>query len=172
MRPLVALVVLAMLAPGFARAARSTTQAGCMNQWMFNGIWRMRVTDVEWHPADGTPAINGWDVTMEWVNGTNGSTLTPVDTAIKDQVLALASGDTITATDSTPGTYNEQQLNYHSFPAGGAFTYTQHFLTGQTLNQKNKPAQLFVTFDPAAHGKYWPQPATGYNYRINLTCKK
>lgn len=172
MRLLPALVAIGISAPLFASAAVSTTQSGCMNQWLSNGIWRVRVTDVEWHSAADTPSINGWDISMEWVNASDKDTLTPVDTAIKDQVLALANGDTITATDTTPGTYNEQQLNYHSFPPGGAYTYTQHFLSGGSLQQKNKPANLFITFDPSAHPKYWPASPTRYNYRINLTCKK
>jgi hypothetical protein len=86
----------------------------------------------------------------------------------------------MTATDSTTGTLNQQQLDYHSFPASGQFTYTQIFLTGQTLDPNNKPAKLLVTFDvpkykqmhPEKDAKFWRQKTPGYNYRIDLTCSK
>lgn len=156
-----------------------SAQPGCMNQWMFNGVWRVRVTNVAFHPAGD--AVNGWDVTMQWANGTGYAGISPMDTVKQDLVLALANGDTLTATDTTRGSLNQQQLDYHTFPASGQFTYTQSFLSGQTLDQNNKPAKLLVTFDVAkyrsyhpggAGAKFWRQKTPGYNYRIDLTCSK
>ncbi len=153
-------------------------QSGCMNQWMFNGVWRVRVTNVAFHPAGD--AVNGWDVTMQWANGTSYAGISPVDTMKQDLVLAMPNGDTLTATDSTRGTLNQQQLDFHSFPASGQFTYTQMFLSSQTLDPNVKPAKLLVTFDipkyraahPGSSAKFWKQKTPGYNYRIDLTCTK
>lgn len=151
-------------------------QPGCVNQWLFNGMWRVRVTKVDFRPAaDGYP--NAWDVTMQWANGTTLADLQPASTGKQDLVLAFANGDTLAATATTNGTLIEQKLDYHTFPASGQYTYTQTFYSGDALDPNNKPAKLLVTFDvatyKAAHGtKYWTQKTAGYNYRIDLTCDK
>lgn len=154
-------------------------QEGCMNQWMFNGVWRVRVTNVAFHPKDD--GANGWDVTMQWANGTSYAGISPVDTMKQSSVLALQNGDTITASgDSIRASLNEQKLDFHTFPASGQFTYTQMFLSGDTLDENNKPAKLLITFDvpkykaahPGGSGKFWKTKTPGYNYRINLNCTK
>lgn len=153
-------------------------QTGCMNQWMFNGVWRVRVTQVAFHPAGDDP--NGWDVTMQWNNGTSIAGLSPTDTRKQDMVLALANGDTLSATDTTRGNLNQQKLDFHTFPASGQYTYTQTFYSGDKLDENNKPAKLLVTFDaatylkthPGKEAKFWNVKTPSYNYRIDLTCSK
>jgi hypothetical protein len=155
-----------------------SAQSGCMNEWMFDGVWRVRVTNVAWRPAGDKP--NGWDVAMQWANGTSISALSPVDTGKQHLVLALENGDTLSADDSTTGALNEQQLDFHTFPASGQFSYTQTFYSGQTLDQNNKATKLLVTFDVATYKKnhpgksarFWNVKTPAYNYRIDLTCSK
>lgn len=175
--PLLSAPPIAEAAPSQAQggSTQAPAQDGCMNQWMFNGVWRVRVTNVAFHPAGD--AVNGWDVTMQWANGTSYAGISPVDTRKQDLVLGLANGDTLTATDTTRGSLNQQQLDFHTFPASGQFTYTQSFLTGTTLDPSNKPVKLLVTFDVTAYraaagssAKFWKLKTPGYNYRINLTC--
>jgi hypothetical protein len=157
-------------------SVQAKAQAGCVNQWMFNGVWRMRVTNVAPIPPGD---VSGWNVTMQWGNGTNLAGISPMDTMKQDLVLALQNGDTLTATDSTRGNLNQQQLDFHTFPASGQFTYTQMFLQ-QTADPNNKPVKLLVTFDvakykanhPANSGKFWKMKTPAYNYRIDLTCSK
>jgi hypothetical protein len=182
---LIAIALLTLSAPAAVRAAGAeggsaqvAAQPGCMNEWLFNGVWRVRVTNVAFHPA--TDGANGWDVTMQWANGTNYSGISPGDTLKQTLVLALANGDTLSADDSTRGNMNQQQLDFHTFPASGQFTYTQMFLSGPPLDQNNKPAKLLVTFDVAKYkkntaggtAKFWTQKTPAYNYRIDLTCSK
>ena len=165
-------------APAEGGSTEVGAQSGCMNQWMFDGVWRVRVTNVAFHPAGD--AVNGWDVSMQWANGTSYSGISPTDTLKQSLVLALANGDTLTAADSTRAALNQQQLDFHSFPASGQFSYTQMFLSGQTLDQNNKPAKLLITFDvptykknhPGGSAKFWTLKTPGYNYRIDLTCSK
>lgn len=154
-------------------------QDGCMNQWMFNGVWRVRVTNVAFHPKGDDP--NSWDITMQWANGTSYAGISPTDTMKQSMVLALQNGDTITASgDSVRGSLNEQKLDFHTFPASGQFTYTQSFISGDTLDENNKPAKLLITFDvpkykaahPGKDAKFWRMKTPGYNYRINLNCTK
>lgn len=152
-----------------------------MNQWMFNGVWRMRVTNVAWHPADAPtgPGATAWLVTMQWNNGTSYAGIAPSDTMKQDLVLGLKNGDTVSTADSTTGAMSQQQLDFHTFPASGQFTYTQLFV-GNNLDPNNKPVKLLVTFDvpkykqthPQNSGKFWKLKTPGYNYRIDLTCTK
>jgi len=154
-----------------------SAQDGCMNQWMFDGVWRVRVTNVAYQPKGDHP--NRWDVTMQWANGTKYAGIAPADTMKQDLVLGLQNGDTLTATDTTVGSLNQQQLDFHTFPASGQFTYTQSFYSNDDV-ENNKPVKLLVTFDipkykaanPNNSGKFWKTKTPGYNYRINLTCTK
>lgn len=180
------ILALCLLLPGAVYAQPQTegganqvaAQTGCMNQWMFNGMWRVRVTNVAFHPAGD--AVPGWDVTMQWGNGTSVAGISPTDTMVQDMVLGLANGDTMTATDSTRGNLNQQQLFFHTFPAAGQFTYTQTFYGTANLDQKNQPTKLLVSFDvakykanhPGNSGKFWKLKTPAYNYRIDLTCSK
>lgn len=164
----------ASAAPQTGGSTQVAAQPGCMNQWLFNGMWRVRVTSVA-----PIPAGDGWNVTMQWANGTNIAGVAPMDTMKQDLVLVLANGDTLTASDSTRGALNQQQLDFHTFPASGQFTYTQMFFL-PSVDPNNKPVKLLVTFDvpkyraanPSNSGKYWRQKTAGYNYRIDLTCTK
>src|ERR1700687_3576076 len=117
------LAFVAFSAPSMSSAAATVggstqvkAQEGCMNQWMFNGMWRVRVTNVAFRPAD---PFNAWLVTMQWGNGTDFNGITPVDTGVQSQVLVLANGDTISTNLSTSTTMKEQKLDYHSFPVSG-----------------------------------------------------
>ncbi len=155
-----------------------TAQSGCMNKWMFDGMWRVRVTKVAFVPATSSDP-NAWDVTMQWANGTSIAGLSPNDSLKQDLVLALKNGDTLSAGGTTSGTLLEQKLDYHKFPASGQFTFTQAFKSGDALDQTNNPpVKLLITFDvanyrhynPNGSGKLWRQKTVAPNYRIDLTC--
>jgi hypothetical protein len=152
-------------------------QTGCMNKWMFDGMWRVRVTKVVFVPATGSEP-NLWAVTMQWNNGTTIANLRPTDSLKQDLVIALKGGDTMSAGDTTYGTLDEQKLDYHAFPASGQFTFTQPFRSANALDQANPPAKLLITFDvakyrsyhPNGSGELWRQKTVSPNFRIDLTC--
>jgi hypothetical protein len=152
-------------------------QTGCMNTWMFDGMWRVRVTKVVYAPATAS-GLNAWEVTMQWGNGTAIANLKPSDSLKQDLVIALKNGDTLSAGDTTSGTLDEQKLDYHAFPASGQFTFTQSFRSATALDQANPPAKLLITFDvakyrsyhPGGSGELWRQKTVSPNFRIDLTC--
>jgi hypothetical protein len=152
-------------------------QSGCMNKWMFDGMWRVRVTKVVYAPATASDQ-NAWQVTMQWGNGTTIANLRPTDSLKGDLVIALKDGDTLSAGDTTYGTLDEQKLDYHAFPASGQFTFTQPFRSPNALDQANPPAKLLITFDvakyrsynPGGSGQLWRQKTISPNFRIDLTC--
>ena len=88
-----------------------------MNQWMFDSVWRVRVTKVAFHPTDPDYGTNAWEVTMPSNNGAKYEGITPNDTLKNNMQPALANGDTIAATETTHGNLNQQQLDF-SFVSG------------------------------------------------------
>lgn len=174
--PLVLLASPASAATNEGGSQQVSAQSGCMNKWMFDGMWRVRVTKVVYTPATATTS-NSWDVTMQWANGTSIAGLSPGDSLKQDLVIALKNGDTIAASSTTTGTLLEQKLDYHQFPASGQYTFTQSFVSSDPLDQTNPPAKLLITFDVAKYrsyhptgGQLWRQKTIGPNYRIDLTC--
>ena len=167
-----AIITIAAVCGGFFNPASAVADApsrqACMQQWLFNGVWRVKVTDVE--PFMNGSQQTGWQVTEVWRNGTMGE-LSPADSVLKDQRLELNSGS-IAATDSTTGTLSQQGVSTNGFPPAGEFTYKQVFVSG-TFDPSDKPKGLSIIFDGAqlARMSSKPQFSTGeYNFHFNLGC--
>jgi hypothetical protein len=170
---LVRAAALALLACAFAgtgaRGATATTTEGCMNQWVFNGVWRVKVTNVEPF-MDGAQQV-GWQVTESWRNGTS-QEIAPGDSLLKDQVLALEDGSSITASANNSGTMSMGVVASHSLSQAAQFTYVQVFRAA-VLNPTVKPKAMTILFDGdrLAQFKSRPQFTTAqYNFRIKLDC--
>jgi len=145
------------------------SREGCMKQWLFNGVWRVKVTDVEPH-MNGNQQ-DGWQVTEVWRNGTSGE-LAPNDTAFKDQTLELGNGTAVKSTDSTGGSLSQQQVNFNEMAPSGQLTYQQLFLMAN-VDPSNKPKGLLLVFNgnQLAQWKSRPQFTTSkYNFHFNLGC--
>src|SRR5579863_5204255 len=94
----------------------TSSREGCMNQWLFNGVWRVRVTSVEPYSVGGGPQI-GWQVTEVWRNGTYRE-LSPTNSSIKNERLELTKGGI-----DADG-LSLQNVTINNFPPAGEFTYT------------------------------------------------
>jgi len=171
-RPAVMLVIVAVLfmAGTLSSSSAGTTSEGCMNQWMFNGVWRVRATKVEPF-MDGSQQV-GWQVTESWRNGTH-QEIAPGDSLLKDQVLALADGSSIAASANNSGTMSMGVIASHGLAQAAQFTYVQVFRSA-TLNPAVKPSAVTILFDGdrLAQFKSRPQFTTHqYNYHIKLDCQ-
>ena len=158
----------ALVTPSATLAAPATTN-GCMDQWLFNGVWRVRVTDVEPY-SNGGPQI-GWQVTEVWRNGTT-QEVAPNDSVMTDEVLELGHG-TIKATDSTGGTLSQQSVVFNSFPPAGEFTYKQVFI-GQNFVPTDKPKGLTILFNGVQLAQMTSKPqfsTSKYDFHFDLGCK-
>lgn len=82
------------VAPGGANERVSVE--GCLGEFLFNGVWRLRVNKVEpaRQPGSGDPGIPGWAVAVEFRNGTT-RTLSPSKTGIDagGRGISLATDD-------------------------------------------------------------------------------
>jgi len=165
------LTLITLITVRWASAGDATTSEGCMNQWMFNGVWRVQATKVEPF-MDGSQQV-GWQVTEVWRNGTT-QNIAPGDSWTKPQQLQLTDGTVITTTDNETSQLSQSTIDSHSLPASGQFQGVQVFRSSKgTVDPSNKPKALLITFDDAklvlARSK--PQFSTKkYDYRIKLDC--
>jgi hypothetical protein len=148
--------------------------SGCLNQWMSNGVWRMRVTAIgpDNNNDPSGPQI-GWMVTEDWVSLVN-RPIAPGDTNVTDQQIVLTSSDTIASSNSAGTQMNFGQLVNRTFAPGSSFTYQQRFRQAN-LNFSDKPVKLIVTFDAVKEKTYTHAPqytANPPNFRISFDCTK
>jgi V8-like Glu-specific endopeptidase len=147
-------------------------QQGCLNQWLSNGVWRMRATAIgPFNNADGLRV--GWAVTEQWTNVSN-QAIAPYDTLVQDEQLAFASGNTVASSNTiTSGNYF-QKITFDTLNPGASVTDPVVFWP-TPFDASQTPVKVLVMFD-AAHANqsrfrphYTTNPA---NFRIDLTCTK
>jgi hypothetical protein len=159
-------VVLITCCLGFAQSAGlgdATSREGCKNQWLFNGVWRVKISDVQPH-MNGTTQ-DGWQVIEVWRNGTF-QELSPTNSALTGQRLELGNGYI------DAGGLSLETVSTNNFAPAGEFTYKQIFV-GSNFDPSNKPKGLLITFNNAqlSQQKQWPQFTTSkYNFHFNLGC--
>ena len=159
-----------------AQAQGGATQVaavpGCMNQWLSNGVWRVRATAISPDMGnDGTQQV-GWMITEDWVNLFS-RPIAPGGVNVTDQQLTLAGGNTVASSNTAGTTMNFGELANRTFPPGGSFTYMQRFRQAP-FDVSDKPIRLLFTFNAKAqslypHGPYYKNPA---DIRVDLTCTK
>jgi len=172
---LVRILVASFFIAGVAGVGHSTARAdeksreACMDQWLFNGVWRVEITKVE--PFMNGPQQAGWQVTEVWRNGTAGG-LSPSQSQLLDERLELSNG-AVMAKDSTSGTMSLGGLGFNTFAPAGQFTYKQIFLPPGTFDPTNEPKGLEILFNGSllAQMKSTPQFTTShYDFHYNLGC--
>ncbi len=143
--------------------------AGCTNQWLFNGVWRVRVTTV----APITKAgVNypGYAVTIQSRNGSH-QTASWAYTGVSDPSLVLDDGTVLQQdTDSTISWHNDL---YKDLPQSAGFTHTLNFYMDSAVATPPKPAKLLIEIDPKKEGTSAPRyTTTAPSMRVDLTCTK
>jgi len=143
---------------------------GCRNQWLSNGLWKVRARAVSPDDLEGGPQI-GWLVAEDWIALVKSGS--PGDTGILDQFLITTSGDDVASSNSTVATLTWQKLAYHAFAPGGGYSYSQNF-RWSPFDPTDKPVRLLVTFDKTAQNKRdgVPHYKGLADFRIDLTCTK
>ena len=177
-RLVVTLIAVALIASG--ASARAATHApagganqkpslqGCLNAWLFNGIWRMRATGVEPIEDFGT---KGLGVAVEVRNGTH-QPLQIGQSGIDGQGAGIELvGADGTALNVDAGAY-QTQLGYKSVVQAGTVKTILRFHFQNAADAATfKPVKLIVQFDR----KNVHVPGVRYNtpnpsLRIDLTC--
>ncbi|HLJ83306.1 MAG TPA: hypothetical protein VKT51_03900 [Candidatus Eremiobacteraceae bacterium] len=161
-------LLIALTALSSVASAGANSRDGCMNQWLFNGLWRVEVTKVEPYMNGGQQT--GWQVTEVWRNGTS-QELAPSDSVLKDQQLTLASG-TMLASATTTGTMSLSSMQFHSFAPAAQFQYSQIFVAAN-VDPSDKPKAVDILFDAAKLSQLTlkPQFSTAqHDFHFRLDC--
>lgn len=122
--------------------------SGCRNEWLFNGVWRVKVGSVTRISRDGTTP--GWGVNVEVRNGSR-VTIMPTDAGWNGNGLGvqLAFADASTVSVDP---YDVQRLTFNSFPQGGSLTYQLKFYAPDAATAQRQPSKLLIEIDPKAIG--------------------
>ncbi len=137
---------------------------GCMNTWLFNGVWRLRVKSVV-PITDGSWA--GFGVNAEFRNGTR-KTIELGNTGVQGRgtgvQLIMDDGNALTLND-----LDYQNLGYKDVVQGGTASWQlkYHFASG--ANTSAKPAKFIVEIDPHQSTKAH-YTLHDPSFRVNLTC--
>ena len=134
---------------------------GCLGEWLFDGVWRVRATDVT---EDGSV------VTLEVRNGTTQTLATP-DTGfakINGQGIDLVFSDGSVQNLDISATAYREELGYKKLPPGAGATAKLRFAPP---NANAKPVKLLIAVDPQYN------PSVHYSvkdpsFRINVHCPK
>jgi hypothetical protein len=134
---------------------------GCVGEWLFNGIWRVRVTN----PTPISGERNGITYRFEFRNGTNKGGFAPSGTGFKGIMLALDDGTTVAAV-------NVNEISDPPYLSGGSHAQVLEFFWDNT---ERTPTKLIVQFD--ANDPYYKLGEVKFSVlnpslRINSKCQK
>ncbi len=160
-------------------ANQITALEGCLNQTLFNGIWRVKVVSLSpiRTPDPGGPDIPGWAVKLEVRNGAQ-KTTSLMNTGFgagsggSQPTLVLTDGSTLALNDSDflkPWSQDVLQGGVNAFTL--RFSYPRG--TTEAQAQALKPSKFILQINgalpPYAEVKYTiPDPSL----RVQLTCQK
>ncbi|GHF48090.1 hypothetical protein HNQ07_002693 [Deinococcus metalli] len=154
-------------------ANQKASVSGCVNEWLFNGIWRMRVTKVA--PVQDQYYGNGWGVTIELKNGTT-QTMRMDDAGIK---YNGAVNVTFADGDSWAKSWRSgwQDKTYAKLPQGTGTVYTFAVFPEEKMAAdavQAMPAQKFLLdIEPTtADGVKAKFSVADPSFRVDLTCRK
>ena len=153
--------------PAAGGAFQRSSVEGCTNQYLFNGVWRIKVLSVDAPPASPIRVTlqvrNGSHTDYPGVmftgfGGTNGEF---IDLIFDDQnVENMARAD-----EFVP--YNNG-IAFKHVPVGGAVTATLMFTAPQ--NAAAKPVKLLIGYDPKTNQQHAHYTVRDPTFRVHLDC--
>lgn len=159
-----ALLVAPTAAPG--GSLQKQAGEGCMNQWLFNGVWRVRVVSVQPVTKEGVN-YPGYAVTLQARNGSQ-KTASWAYTGVSDPSLVLDDGTVLEqGTDSAISWHNDF---FKDLPQSAGFTHVLDFYSDSTA-AIGKPSKLLIEIDPKKAGSSAPRyTVKDPGFRIRLDC--
>ncbi len=147
-------------------ANQNAALEGCINEWLFNGVWRFRATSLEAF-KDGDRS--GWRVAAELRNGTKANNIALGGTGFTALQLALSDGNQI-------GVYNVTDLDVPV--AQGASVRASLVFYSDDPNEARTPTKLLLLLKPSASDVSVLRSAGGSystsdpSFRVKLDCTK
>lgn len=139
---------------------------GCLGEWLFDGVWRLRVRDVRLGDTGHGP---GWLVTAEIRNGTS-KTLIPGEGGMQE----LGDGFTlVTTTGNSLGIHPAERSAFFdavgnkALPPAAPAVFTLPF-AAEAADTAAPPTKLLVNVTPRAGLPFSATPG----FRVNLSCRR
>lgn len=160
--------------PGQSTAGGTNQRAsleGCINETLFNGVWRLTVKSIE--PITRSETVPGWGVTVELRNGTKVTTAV-YRTGLTSINLVLPNGNPLAFDEYDGQAFTRNDLAQ----AAGVTTQLKfYFPSGTPAQDLPRPEKLVVQFDPAQlwegvrkEGVAFTTPSP--SFRVRLDCQK
>lgn len=154
---------LSLTLPGAQTAQGGTNQnaavEGCLNEWLFNGLWRFRVMKVE-SGSDPT----GWKATIEVRNGSKADGIALAGTGWGGMRIILDDGNAVDAQSDAV------DIRDQGFLQGAGKSITSAFPSEETAKT---PKKLFLLLDPKGlAGTSLRYAVADPSFRVKLDCTK
>ena len=145
---------------------------GCMNQWLFNGVWRIRVTQIS-RITDATGLLPGVKVSFEVRNGSKTET-SLLTTGVPSHPGSLVFDDS-TELDGTnsDATLVWNNVYFKKLPPSGGLIFSIPFVFQPAPSTVPKPVKWLLQIDPSKEWAGAPHYSTSNpGLRVDLTCNK
>jgi len=160
-------------APAQGGTFQRSSVEGCVGQWLFDGVWRVRVSAVKANANYSTGGVlHGTEVLLTVRNGTK-NTLSPGTSGFADInggtiTLAYAGGDVVALDGSGDSDYSA--FWFKPLPPGGSAIVKLDFPYGAVRTAK--PEKLLVGVDGHSSGNtaHVSYSVKSPSFRIKLTC--
>jgi len=140
-------------------ANQNAAVEGCLNEWLFNGLWRFRVMSVE-PSTDPT----GWKAAIEIRNGSKADGIALAGTGWGGMRIILEDGNPVEARSDAV------DIRDQGFLQGAGKTITIVFPSEDT---SKTPQKLFLLLDPKGlAGTSLRYGVADPSFRVKLDCKK
>jgi hypothetical protein len=142
---------------------------GCIGETLFNGVWRLLVTDSALKVNPDDPDYKSWAITLELRNGKNAQD-SPGDSGFQDYPqIAFVDGAVLDMQTDEEVQY-QKAIFYKSFPPGGVAQMTMYYrLEGD--NATKTPTKLLVNIKRTEFGKTFGYTVADPSFRVKLDCK-
>ncbi|THF87703.1 hypothetical protein E7T09_00175 [Deinococcus sp. KSM4-11] len=148
-----------------------TALSGCLNQTLFNGVWRVKFSNLRLVPEDNS---GRWTLDLEVRNGTS-----KMMTGADGMLMADSTHMAFLAADGTPmnwGTTDElngQKFTFSQLPPSGVWRGVVTTIDGNNASAGRPPTKLLWRVAPSEGGdfaKALPWGVKDPSFRIDLTC--
>jgi hypothetical protein len=140
-------------------ANQNAAVEGCLNEWLFNGLWRFRVTSVQ--PSTDP---QGWKATVEVRNGSRADGLALAGTGWGGMRIILSDGNPVEVLSDAVDVRDQPFLQ------GAGKTITLAFPSEET---SKTPSKLFLLLDPKGlAGTNLRYTVPDPSFRVRLDCRK
>jgi hypothetical protein len=145
---------------------------GCLNQWLFNGVWRVRVTSVQ-PITDPVSNVPGYALNIEIKNGSTKTAVINETGVAGPGHLVLDDGNQLDATSGNATVaWNNAQFKELTASAG-LTTSTQYFFAYPAPKTPGKPVKWLWDIDKSKEWTGQPRySASDPSMRVDLTCDK